>query len=273
MASQDRKRTPRTPAHKEEDGECVIPGAMPAEALGDYVLPTEGTEADRIRSYVEWQAHDEVVQHLEKVATEWLYGQRLDAWDVKTDKDRWWVITNPTNLYSQRLFPSLDYTISFHVGVTTRIAQAEITEEQEDAHDNVNQLWNRIARARMALFSAEEAEDFQSVGMRCREALLLLVQKLGTGTLLPADQELPQRANFVAWSELLADNLAGGESRERLRAYLKAISKSTWQFTNWLTHARNAGRHDCAIAIEATENVLSSFMTAWINVKGPRGKV
>jgi hypothetical protein len=32
-----------------------------------------------------------------------------------TDEGRWWVITNLTNLYSQTHFPSLDYTLSFHI--------------------------------------------------------------------------------------------------------------------------------------------------------------
>jgi hypothetical protein len=43
------------------------------------------------------------------------------TWDVHTTGDRYWVITNPTNLYSQQLFPSMDYTLSFHVGVTARM--------------------------------------------------------------------------------------------------------------------------------------------------------
>jgi len=58
------KRSPRTPAFKKEEGRCVIPGAMPAEALADYVLKAGDDEADGIRSYVEWQAPDETVRHL-----------------------------------------------------------------------------------------------------------------------------------------------------------------------------------------------------------------
>ena len=53
---------------------------MPAEALADYVLKAGDDEADGIRSYVEWQAPNEAVRHLEKVASEvfsakkWLHG-------------------------------------------------------------------------------------------------------------------------------------------------------------------------------------------------------
>jgi len=272
MSPRREKKSPRTSAHKKEKGECVIPSAMPVEVLADYVLKANGDEADRIRSYVEWQAPDETVKYLERIASESIFGQQMDAWDVRTNKNRWWVITNPTNLYSQRLFPSLDYTLSFHVGVTTRMVQSEMSEEQERAHDHINQLWNRLARARSTLFEAKNVEDFQSVGMKCRECLLFLTQSLGQTEMVPEGQEAPQHGNFIDWCELIADHLTHGASNEQLRSYLKAISRSTWQLVNWLTHAQKAGRFDGAMATEATENVLQSFMTAWIRNEAPKQK-
>jgi len=257
------KRSLHTRALKKKNGECVIPRAMPAEALADYILNAGDDEADRIRSYVEWQAPNETVRHLEKVASESIFGQQMAAWDVRTNKNRWWVITNPTNFYLQKLFPSLDYTLSFHVGVTTRMMQSDMSEEQEHAHDRINQLWNKLARARATLFSAQKAEDFQSVGMKCRVCLLFLAQSLGQAEMVPEGQKAPQRGNFIDWCELIANHLAIGSSNEQLRSYLKAISKSTWQLVNWLTHAQNAGRYDGSIAADATENVLESFMVAW----------
>lgn len=59
--------------------------------------------------------------HVEKVASERIFGREHDVWDVHTDKERWWVVTGPTNLYSQSLMPSLDYTLSFHA--TSRVAK------------------------------------------------------------------------------------------------------------------------------------------------------
>ena len=140
MVERKKKAQARSPKPKIDQDDCVIPPALPAAALGDFVLNAGGTESDRIRSYVEWQAPDETVLHLEKVASESIFGQPMDGWDVQTDKERWWVITNPTNLYSQKLFPSLDYTFSFHVGIQTRMMQAEMCHEQEQAHDRINQL-------------------------------------------------------------------------------------------------------------------------------------
>src|SRR5215467_9949802 len=75
--------------------------------LGSYTLNNRADE-QRIREYVEWQARDERVEHAEQVKTERLLGRIYDCWDVHTNKGRWWVITSPTNLYSQQHFPSLD---------------------------------------------------------------------------------------------------------------------------------------------------------------------
>ncbi len=250
--------------------ECVIPHAMPAEALADFVLNTGGTEADRVRSYVEWQTRGETVKHLEKVTSENIFGQPMEGWDVRTDKNRWWVITNPTNLYSQKLFPSLDYTFSFHVGIFTRMQQAEMCREQEHAHDQINQLWNRLAGARTTLFNAKKVEDFQSVGMKCRECLLFLAQSLATPEMVPEGDEAPQKGNFTAWCDLIANTVAAGSSSERIRGYLKDISKSTWQLVSWLTHAQHAGRFDGILATDATENVMETFITAWARHEAPK---
>lgn len=270
MTSKAKKSLPRTKAHTKRNGECVIPAAIPVEALADFVLDKDKKAADQIRSYIEWQASDETVKHLEKVSSENIFGQPMEAWDVRTNKNRWWVITNPTNLYSQRLFPSLDYTISFHVGVTTRMVQAEMTHEQEDAHDQINQLMNRLAGVRITLFKASKAEDFQSVGMKCRECLLLLVKIFAQTQMVPKGQEIPQRGNFIGWCDFIVNCFAPGASNHQLRSYLKGVSKEAWQLANWLTHAQNSNRFHGNLVTEATENVLLSFIMASANHKGAK---
>ena len=118
-----RKRPPRkrTPSPLLNDsGEHTIPKPLPERLLADFLITRPKHEERYVREYVESQARQEKVTHLEKVKTEHLRTRALDAWDVRTTRDRYWVITNPTNLYSQKLFPSLDFTISFHIGVIER---------------------------------------------------------------------------------------------------------------------------------------------------------
>lgn len=107
---------------------------MPPEAIGPLLVKQTPHEAAEIRWYIESQAHARVT-HLEKVQTEMLPDRKLNAWDVRTKKDRYWVITTPTNLYSQELFPSVDYTISFHIGLTLRIGMRRQNTANEEQHD------------------------------------------------------------------------------------------------------------------------------------------
>ena len=102
--------------------DCVVAPAIPHEALPTVMFKRDDVETAEIAEYVEWQCRgEEIVTHAEMITKEHAAGQRYEAWDVHTDKGRWWVITPPTNLYSQKLFPSLDYKISFHIGLMTRV--------------------------------------------------------------------------------------------------------------------------------------------------------
>jgi hypothetical protein len=81
-------------------------------------------EKDAIPSYVADQAHEEVV-HLEKAASELVGLVRPDFWDVHCPESRWWVVTNPTNLYSPQDFKSRDVVSTFHIGLALRLENAQ----------------------------------------------------------------------------------------------------------------------------------------------------
>src|SRR5690242_5052105 len=89
------------------------------------MLPATEEETEAVRSYMEWQAPDLTVEFLQKVYSENVLQHRHDVWDVHTNVDRWWVITNPTNLYSQEQFPNMDLAVTFHVGLMLRIPRSE----------------------------------------------------------------------------------------------------------------------------------------------------
>jgi hypothetical protein len=106
--------------------DCVHTHPVPAGELSRYSVEGDPHAEMDIANYVHGQAPDETVQHVERVKREVVLGEVYEIWDVTTDKDRWWVLTNLTNLYSQRHFPSLDYTLSFHIGLMARCAVALI---------------------------------------------------------------------------------------------------------------------------------------------------
>jgi hypothetical protein len=242
----------------------VIPKPLSERILSQFIIARPEHEERAVREYVEVQARPEKVTHLEKIKTEHVRTRAIDVWDVRTTGDRYWVVTNPTNLYSQRDFPSVDFTLSFHVGLMERLFARQAGSRPETQQPRFAASWRRWEQATSALDRANEAEEFQAVGMRCRECLLDFIAATAQPEMVPDGQETPQRANFIAWSELIANTVARGGSVERVRQYLKAAAEQTWHLVGWLTHARNATWADGALAVGATENVLTAFGAAVI---------
>jgi hypothetical protein len=234
---------------------CDVPAnPLPPSELGRYSIDRDPHSEQDIARYVENEAPDEDVQHVEKIKQEAVCGIVYEVWDVTTDKNRWWVITNLTNLYSQKHFPSLDYTLSFHIGLMMRI-QSRPNGAHADQPSPFDEVFRRQEQAHNRLDLAVEAEDFQAVGMQLRECLLSLAAVLRRRIELDVKTERPQDANFIEWSAIIIGVLCAGSSNQRLRGYLIQIAKETWQLVNWLTHARNANQTACSIAVHACDTV------------------
>ncbi len=245
-----------------------MPPALPKAELQKLLFRHSEDEARQIREYVEWQAHgEESVLHAEKVASERVFGRDYDVWDVHTDKERWWVVTNPTNLYSQTLMPSLDYTLSFHIGLMARVAARRQPEGGEAEQEFLLVTNRKLIQAGEAFDKADEAEEFQAVGMRCRECLLTLVRELTEGSDLVEEGDLPKAADFPAWNERIADAIAPGDPAEYVRGYVKTTGERAWRLVNWLTHARNATRDDAELALSVTSHVMNNYALAVLKRK------
>jgi hypothetical protein len=258
-----KKQKARVRTQRAATSKCVIPPELPHDALPNLMFKRDDEETAAIASYVEWQARGkEKVTHAEKIATEKVAGQKYEAWDVHTDKERWWVITPPTNLYSQKLMPSLDYTISFHIGLMARVMARRDAGVPAAERAILRVAWRRWEQAAQALDEADEAEEFQAVGVRCRECMIAMVKSLARTDMVPRGGEEPKRSDVIHWCELIADNVANGASAAEVRKYLKTTSKAGWQLVNWLTHSSSVTRADGEIVIEVTQHILSMFGTA-----------
>lgn len=240
--------------------ECVVhTHPLPASELDRYSVDSDAHSEMDIASYVEGQARDETVQHVERIKREIVLGEIYEIWDAATDKDRYWVITNLTNLYSQKHFPSLDYTLSFHIGLMMRLRSRSDRVDASDASP-FDEVLRRGEQAQDRHESAVEAEDYQAVGMLLRESLISLVGALRKRTEIPEEAEQPQDSNFIGWTEVLMNQLCGGGSNKELRQHLKNTAKETWQLVNWLTHARSANKTASSIAIHACQTIIGHFI-------------
>lgn len=241
-------------------GDCVAHDhPVPPGELGRYSVDRDPHSELDIANYVSGQAHDEAIQHVERVKREVILGDVYDIWDVTTDKDRWWVITNLTNLYSQKHFPSLDYTLSFHIGLMARLrSRSDRIDPAEPTP--FDEVIRRADQAQERHDSAVEAEDYQTVGMLLRESLISLTSAMRRRVAIAEGVEKPQDANFIGWCDVLMNELCAGGSNKELRQHLKNTSKEAWQLVNWLTHAREATQTASSIAIHSCQTVIGHFI-------------
>lgn len=214
--------------------------------------------------YLSQSSEGSEVTHAEKIASERSLGREHDVWDVHATDGRWWVITQPTNLYFQDHFPSMDMALTFHLGLAQRLASRDLPGVSDEERDRLAQSWRRWKQASDALDTADEAEEFQAVGMRCREAMLALVREIATDEMVPEGKDPPKRGDFIHWSEHIADTISPGRKSSYIRKYLKANAKATWELVQWLTHAANATRIDGSFAVNATLTVIGAYGTALV---------
>lgn len=228
------------------------------------MLKATEDEAEAVREYFEWQAPDFTVTFMQKVYSEAVLNTRHDVWDLHTDKDRWWVITGGTNLYSQDQFPNMDLALTFHIGLMLRIPRTEEQQKDDQRLLPFGAVFEKLEAASTSVTQAHNLTDYQAVGVRCRETLLELIavaQDAAVWTDAP-----PQRANFRAWMEIICNDMLRGESNKERRGALKSALESAWTFSNWLTHSKSATWVDADMAHGVTEHAAGMAASLLLRV-------
>jgi hypothetical protein len=227
------------------------------------VLAATEQELEHVRDYLNSQAPALVVSFLQKVYSESVAQVRHDIWDVHTEGGRWWVITRPTNLYSQDDFPNMDLALTFHVGLCIRVPRSEKQSLSSLPAEPFVQCFRGLEEAAEALSHADEVADFQAVGVRCREALLAFVTVVQP--MLPAPPDpAPKKADLKSWVTYFCEIALRGESEKARRQLLKSMIESAWDFSNWLTHSKSSTWFDAESAVAATESSIQLFVSAAI---------
>jgi hypothetical protein len=230
------------------------------------MLPATEEEKADVTAYYLSQSPGAEVTFLQKVYSEAIIGHRHDVWDIHASDGRWWVITNPTNLYSQAQFPNMDLAVTFHMGLCLRIPRTQQQRRSDLSVRPFANVFTKLREAADALGQAQNAADYQAIGMRSREALLAFVSAAQDTTEWTPDGA-PKRADFRAWSELICNVALAGSSQKERRHLFKSSLNEAWVFANWLTHAQSATWHDAEAARSTTEHVLglaSSFVLRYI---------
>ena len=98
----------------------------------------------------------------------------------------------------------MDETLSFHVGLMLRMMHRQDNEPQAGVEETgrLSGTWRRFEQAADAVDSAEEAEEFQAVGMRFRETLLTFISEATSKEMVSDGEEAPKAADFIHWSSI-----------------------------------------------------------------------
>ncbi len=214
-------------------------------------------EREQVLDYFAAQLGDDPVVHLEKVAVERVGSVLHDIWDVHCQDTRWWAISNSLNCYSQEDFTSRDVALTFHVGLMVRIASREEFPITEEAAGLLPRAWRLWEQAVESLDGAREAEDFQAVGVRLRETMVTYASEVADDALVPAGGAVPKAGDVVGWTNLVIADQAKGPSSKQLRSFATKVARETWDYVNWLTHAKNAIAYDAHIGVAAVSHFLS----------------
>ena len=66
----------------------------------------------------------------------------------------------------------------FHLGLGLFMAERSRSElEDPEAEQNITTSWRRFKQAVDSMNGAEESEDFQAVGIKCRDTLIALAKE------------------------------------------------------------------------------------------------
>lgn len=211
-------------------------------------------EVKRIRDYVNSQspADDQAVL-VQKLGSRRVMGRLHESYDVHCERSRWWVITEPTNLYSQEAFPQAEQALIFHLGLALYMAERSRAELPLEDEERIPGSWRRFQQAVQDLNDAGEAEDFQAIGIRCRDSLLAMARDHRNAAWLGVVDDPPKVSDFKGWGNVFAERLAEG----RLRAYLKGLVDRTWDLAVSLQHNSDATPIDAELVLDATAHLLS----------------
>ena len=214
-----------------------------------------------VKNYVEWQSQGKCTvlsakteQHFDDL------GVDVYVWNVKTDTDGdWWVVegdTVPMNLYSQSAYYfGADEVYSFHMGLMQRMSAAQDEYNPEDFVNGVTldaeiapQLFRKLKSVAALIDTAKEIEDFQAIGVQCRETLIELGNHI-YNPMMAGSGEQPQASNFKRKSELFIQFYLKGSENSDYRNIIKKLTEATWDYANKITHSRSATYYEVSTCV------------------------
>lgn len=237
-----------------------------------------------ISEYVEWQSQNKCNVLSAKPEQEFEdLGVKVRVWNVKTDLDgAWWVVEGdeiPMNLYPQEAyFFGIDEVYSFHMGIMARMQSdrddydpKEYIDAATVGTDIAPVLLRKLRNISTLIDLAIECEDFQAIGVQCREVLIELTNQIYL-PVMAGDNEQPKGSDFKRKTELFVAFFMPGSANSDYRSIFKRMAESTWDFVNKLTHSNNATIYEVSSCVAMCIALISVFENINQKVHDPISK-
>jgi hypothetical protein len=194
-------------------------------------------------------------------------GYDVNVWNVKTKTDSYWVVEGenaPMNLYTQNgHYFSADEAYSFHMGITQRLTKRHndnfkhIIDELPLDIERIKSISRKLNLASEKLSFDLEPEEFQSIGLICREALVDLSKELCERNEEMIKEKGFKTSDFKNVSSEFINLYIPGSSNADLRNYSRKITEIAWSYSSAIVHSPNKTFPDVKIALLFTSMAVS----------------
>ena len=235
-----------------------------------------------IKNYVEWQSQGKcIVLSAKPEQTFNDIGVEVCVWNVKTDTDGdWWVVEGdniPMNLYPQSAYYfGSDEVYSFHMGLMQRMSISQDDYVPEDFVNGLTlgaeiapQLFRKLKNVSALIDTAKEVEDFQAIGVQCREILVELGNHIYQPVMVENEEEQPQASNFKRKSELFVRYYLKGPDNTDYRSIIKKLTEATWDYANKITHSRSATFYEASTCVTLCISLVGLYENIIQKVSDP----
>lgn len=194
----------------------------------------------------------------------------VTVWNVKTDKDKnWWVVEGegiPMNLYPQDAYYfGSDEVYSFHMGIVSRLIAKKEEFVPEHFVNAVSlggqfapQLYRKLKNVSVDLDNATEVEDFQKIGVQCREILIDLGNHIYLPVMADSNEQLHE-SDFKRKSEEFIRFFLNGSENSDYRNIIKRMTEGTWEYTNKMTHSKNSTFYEASTCITLCISLVTLY--------------
>lgn len=194
-------------------------------------------------------------------------GQEVNVWNVKTKKEAFWIVEGenaPMNLYTQNAYYfSADEAYSFHMGITQRLDDKykkefkHIIDEIPLDIEQLKSINRKLNMAAQKLSIDLEPEEFQSIGLICRESLIDLAKELYKRNSNIIDEKKIKQSDFKGIANEFINTYIPGKHNSDLRNYSKKIVDIAWGYNSTIVHSPNKTYPDVKIALLFTAAAVS----------------